>query len=162
MPERLSQITELTMEWHLGHGPERLTTEPALRGLNRCLLVDVLPGGCAWSSLQSSVSLSVRSSFAHVCLWFCDYTCLHMRMHMEGKGEPQGPFFNQCHAEIVLTGFCQSDTKVTWEEGTSTEELPLPDWPLGMTVDIFAIVNWYGRAQSIVGGGIPRQLGIVI
>lgn len=46
-------------------------------------------------------------------------------------------------------------TRSTWEEGTSTEELPQPDWPVGMSVEHLFNGDWCGRAE---GGSILRQV----
>lgn len=40
---------------------------------------------------------------------------------------------------FVLYLFCQLDTSwIIWKEGTSGEELPLSDWPMGMSVGAFS------------------------
>ena len=48
--------------------------------------------------------------------------------------------------------------RVTWEEGTSIEELTQSDWLC--LWGIFLTNDRYGREQPTVGGTIPRQVGM--
>lgn len=60
---------------------------------------------------------------------------------------------------LPLSFYCQHD--VTWEEGTSVEELSRSDWPVVMSVRN-SLGDSSGRAQPTVGGLISRQLGLVV
>lgn len=52
--------------------------------------------------------------------------------HIKASGSKDQYIFN------LLVRFCQLNTaRVTWEGGTSMEELPLSYWPVGMSVKHF-------------------------
>lgn len=51
-----------------------------------------------------------------------------------------------------------TQTRVTWLEDISTEELLPSDWPVGMSIGAFFLIyDCYGRVQPIVGGATTGQ-----
>lgn len=104
------------------------SAEPTLRGLNRCLPVEVLPGGCARSSSCPQCPLCKE----FFCTCSRDYSCLCVCVHMEGKENLRGHSSIATMQELCsLVSVTLTPRRDTWEEGLSTEELPLPNWPLG-------------------------------
>lgn len=46
-------------------------------------------------------------------------------------------------------------TRVTWEVGTSIEELPRSDWPVDVSAEALSIASLFRRAQPTEGSTIP-------